>query len=110
MTDYPAIIFAGLLIFIYGLISRVSERSPITPAMVFAGIGILAGPMALSLSDVRPGAGDGLFRADRRIGNQSSREHRSWRNRVRRDYHSGWRMRTLLRRIGITVNRWNDSK
>ncbi len=56
MIDYPVIIFSALLIFVYGLISRVSERSPITPAMVFAGIGILAGPLALGLLDVKPGA------------------------------------------------------
>ena len=55
MTDYPTIIFAALLIFLYGLISRVSEKSPITAPMVFAGIGILAGPMALNLLDVKPG-------------------------------------------------------
>jgi NhaP-type Na+/H+ or K+/H+ antiporter len=52
MIDYPTIIFAALLIFCYGLISRVSERSPISAPMVFAGIGILAGPLALDLFEV----------------------------------------------------------
>jgi sodium/hydrogen antiporter len=53
MIDYPTIMFAALLIFLYGLISRVSERSPVTAPMVFAGIGILAGPLALNLFDVK---------------------------------------------------------
>jgi sodium/hydrogen antiporter len=52
MIDYPTIIFAALLIFGYGLISRVSESSPISAPMVFAGIGILAGPLALDLFEV----------------------------------------------------------
>lgn len=56
MIDYPTIIFAALLIFIYGLISRVSERSPITAPMVFAGIGIVVGPLGLNLIDVSLGA------------------------------------------------------
>ena len=56
MTDYPTIIFAALLIFLYGLISRISEKSPITGPMVFAGIGILASPMAFNLLDIKPGA------------------------------------------------------
>ena len=56
MIDYPTIIFGALLIFCYGLISRISERSPITAPMVFAGIGILVGPMALNLLDVKLGA------------------------------------------------------
>jgi NhaP-type Na+/H+ or K+/H+ antiporter len=53
MIDYPVIIFAALLIFSYGLISRVSEQSPITAPMVFAGIGILAGPLVLDLFQVK---------------------------------------------------------
>lgn len=56
MIDYPIIIFAALLIFLYGLISRVSEKSPISAPMVFTGIGILAGPLAFNLMDLRPGA------------------------------------------------------
>ncbi|MBI4965488.1 MAG: cation:proton antiporter [Desulfomonile tiedjei] len=53
MVDYPVIIFAALLIFFYGLISRLSEQSPITAPMVFAGIGILAGPLVLDLFEVK---------------------------------------------------------
>lgn len=56
MTDYPTIIFAALLIFLYGLISRLSEKSPITGPMVFAGIGILASPICFNLLDIKPGA------------------------------------------------------
>ncbi len=56
MSDYPVIIFAALLIFLYGLVSRVAEKSPITAPMVFAGIGILAGPTGLNLLQVTPGA------------------------------------------------------
>lgn len=56
MIDYPIIIFASLLIFLYGLISRVSEKSPITAPMVFTGIGILAGPMVLNILNLKPGA------------------------------------------------------
>jgi hypothetical protein len=54
MTDYPVIIFAALLTFFYGLISRLSDRSPITAPMVFAGIGILAGPLAFNMFEVKP--------------------------------------------------------
>jgi sodium/hydrogen antiporter len=53
MIDYPIIIFAALLIFLYGLVSRVSERSPITAPMVFAGIGMFSGPLALNILDVK---------------------------------------------------------
>jgi sodium/hydrogen antiporter len=56
MIDYPTIIFAALLIFSYGLISAVSERSPITAPMVFTGIGILVSPLALDLMKVNVSA------------------------------------------------------
>jgi len=56
MIDYPTIIFAALLTFLYGLISRVSEKSPVTAPMVFAGIGILASPLVLDLLNVKPSA------------------------------------------------------
>lgn len=64
MINYPTIIFAALLTFLYGLISRASETSPITAATVFAGVGILAGPLGCvslrsnifsGLLDIRPG-------------------------------------------------------
>jgi NhaP-type Na+/H+ or K+/H+ antiporter len=47
MHDYPIFIFAALLIFGFGLFSRVSERSPISAAMVFVTVGMLAGPIGL---------------------------------------------------------------
>ena len=53
MIDYPVIIFAALVTFTYGLVSRLSERSPITAPMVFAAIGILAGPLVLDLFEVK---------------------------------------------------------
>jgi NhaP-type Na+/H+ or K+/H+ antiporter len=52
MIDYPVIIFAALVTFTYGLVSRLSERSPVTAPMVFAAIGIIAGPLALDLFEV----------------------------------------------------------
>jgi sodium/hydrogen antiporter len=47
MHDYPIFIFAALLIFGFGLFSRASERSPISAAMVFVTVGMLAGPIGL---------------------------------------------------------------
>jgi NhaP-type Na+/H+ or K+/H+ antiporter len=47
MHDYPVFIFAALLIFGFGLFSRVSERSPISSAMVFVAVGMIAGPIGL---------------------------------------------------------------
>ena len=45
MHDYPIILFAALLAYVYGLFSRLAERSPITGPMVFVAVGILAGPL-----------------------------------------------------------------
>ena len=45
MHDYPIIIFAALLAYLFGLFSKLAERSPITGPMVFVGVGILAGPL-----------------------------------------------------------------
>ncbi len=44
MHEYPILFFVSLLIFVYGLFSRWSERSPISAAMVFVSVGIIAGP------------------------------------------------------------------
>ncbi|HXX58071.1 MAG TPA: cation:proton antiporter [Thermodesulfovibrionales bacterium] len=52
MHEYPIFIFAALLIFVYGLFSRLSEKSPISAAMVFVSVGILAGPLGLDLVEV----------------------------------------------------------
>jgi hypothetical protein len=40
LHDYPIFIFAALLIFGFGLFSRVFERSPISSAMVFVAGGL----------------------------------------------------------------------
>jgi len=47
MHDCPIFIFAALLIFGFGLFSRASERSPISAAMVFVTVGMVAGPIGL---------------------------------------------------------------
>jgi len=44
MHEYPIIIFTALLIYLFGLFSRLSERSPITGPMVFTAIGIIISP------------------------------------------------------------------
>ena len=49
MHDSPAIFFAALLIFIFGLVSRLSERSPITAPMFFMTTGVLVSPLGLNL-------------------------------------------------------------
>ena len=45
MHDYPIIIFAALLAYVFGLFSKLAERSPITGPMVYVAVGILAGPL-----------------------------------------------------------------
>lgn len=47
MHEYPIIIFTALLIFLFGLFSRLSERSPITGPMVFVTVGIIISPFGL---------------------------------------------------------------
>lgn len=47
MNDHPAIIFAAAMIFIYGLFSKVSDRSPVTAPMVFVAMGILVSPIGM---------------------------------------------------------------
>jgi len=47
MHDFPIFIFAALLIFAFGLFSKVSERSPVSAAMVFVAVGMIAGPIGL---------------------------------------------------------------
>ena len=49
MNDHPAIIFAALMIFVYGLFSKLADRSPVTAPMVFVAMGILVGPLVLDL-------------------------------------------------------------
>lgn len=47
MNDHPAIIFAAAMIFIYGLFSKISDRSPVTAPMVFVVMGIVVSPIGL---------------------------------------------------------------
>jgi len=57
--DHPAVILilGAVLIFCYGLISRLAERSPITAPMVFVAIGILASPMGTGILSIKIDAG-----------------------------------------------------
>lgn len=48
MNDHPVIIFAAAMIFIYGLFSKVSDRSPVTAPMVFVAMGILVSPLGFN--------------------------------------------------------------
>jgi sodium/hydrogen antiporter len=44
MHELPVLIFTAVLIFSFGLFSRLSEHSPISAPMVFVSVGMLAGP------------------------------------------------------------------
>ena len=57
--NHPAIILilGAILIFGYGLVSRLAERSPITAPMVFVAIGILASPLGTGILSVKIDAG-----------------------------------------------------
>ncbi len=52
MHDYPIILFLASLTLAYGLVSRVSERAPVTAPMVFVAVGIGVGPLGLGWFDV----------------------------------------------------------
>src|SRR5512139_1492674 len=56
MHEYPVIIFAALLAFVFGLFSRVAERSPLTGPMVFVAVGVLASPLGLGWLTLSPNA------------------------------------------------------
>jgi len=47
MHEYPIIIFTALLIFVFGLFSRLSERSPVTAPMVFVAVGMVISPYGI---------------------------------------------------------------
>lgn len=49
MTNYTAIVFITGLIFVYGLFSKISDKSPITAPMFFVFMGILLGPYGFNL-------------------------------------------------------------
>ena len=44
-----AILLTAILILVYGLFSRLADRSPITAPMVFVGVGLLFGPLGLGV-------------------------------------------------------------
>ena len=52
MHEHAAFLLTALLIFVFGLFSRASERLPITAPMVFTLVGILVSPLGLGLFDV----------------------------------------------------------
>ena len=47
------IFFAALLAFLFGLVSALSDRSPITAPMVFVAIGVLVGPTGFGLFEAK---------------------------------------------------------
>jgi len=47
MHDYPILIFAAAADFRVRAVLRASERSPISSAMVFVAVGMIAGPIGL---------------------------------------------------------------
>ena len=53
MHEHIAFLLAALLILVFGLVSRVSERFLITAPMFFAGVGILISPLGFGWVDVR---------------------------------------------------------
>jgi NhaP-type Na+/H+ or K+/H+ antiporter len=54
MGDHPSIIFAAAMIFIYGLFSKVADRSPITAPMIFVATGIMVGPLGFNMFHMEP--------------------------------------------------------
>ena len=52
MHEYPIFIFAALLTLVYGLFSKLSERSPISAAMVFVTVGIVASPLGFDFIEL----------------------------------------------------------
>ncbi len=53
--NHPAtiLILGAVLIFCYGLVSRLAERSPVTAPMVFVAIGIVASPLGTGILSVK---------------------------------------------------------
>lgn len=49
MHEHQVLIFIALMIFLFGLVSKVSERWLVSGPMVFVLVGILAGPLGLGL-------------------------------------------------------------
>jgi len=53
MHDSPLLILTALLVFIYGLASKLSERSIVTGPMVFMTVGVLISPVGLGLFELQ---------------------------------------------------------
>ncbi len=49
MHDHQVLIFVALMVFLFGLVSKASEKWLITGPMVFVVVGVLVGPLALDL-------------------------------------------------------------
>ena len=47
------IFFAAILVFLFGLVSSLADRSPITAPMVFVAVGVIAGPLGIDLFEVK---------------------------------------------------------
>ncbi len=54
MQNHQVLVFTALLIFVFGLFSRVSERWTITGPMVFMIVGIAVSPLGFGLFAVHP--------------------------------------------------------
>ena len=52
MADFDVLIFAALIVFLFGLVSRKSAQFNLSGAMVFALIGVLVGPEGLAWFDL----------------------------------------------------------
>lgn len=52
MHDHEALILSALLILLYGLVSNIAQRSPITAPIAFLGIGLLLSPSVLNVFTV----------------------------------------------------------
>ena len=52
MHHYQLLIFFALLIFAFGLFSRIAERKSVTGPMVFMTVGILSSSLAFGFLDV----------------------------------------------------------
>ncbi len=49
MHDHPTLFIGALLLFIFGLFSKLSDRSPVTGPMIFLAAGVLMGPVGFDL-------------------------------------------------------------
>ena len=54
MHHHQVLVFTALLIFVFGLFSRVSERWTITGPMVFMIVGIAVSPLGFGMFEVHP--------------------------------------------------------